>query len=227
MRTINMYVEGKSDLIFLCQLLSKFYDWDIRLDLKKWEGTFHNPKILSINIRTISTKEAEGGIDSKKIRDLITEIRTVNEPKGIESVLFIDADTDAHIHPKGGFVAREEYLKKFQETAKFRYFIIPTHADDGNLESVLDEIICEKGKDFYTCLTIYVNGLLELKDDSRPKYIVKNPKLNKEKISWYIYMMEGGDRACASGLQNSELWNFDSEKLKPLKTFFDSLNCNT
>lgn len=223
MRTINLYVEGKSDLIFLCQLLVHVCKFDLKLDLRTWKASYSIPGKMILSVQTITPKDGEGGIDAKKIQSLVKEIQTVNMPKGLESVLFIDADSDKHVHPKGGFISRDEYLKKLQKEATFEYFIIPTHSEDGNLETILDDIVCDRGKDFYTCLTKYVDGLLALTGVSRPQYIIDNPQLTKEKIAWYVYMMEGKDKKVASGLQNAELWNFQSSKLTALTDFLKKL----
>jgi hypothetical protein len=219
MRTIYIYVEGKNDLIFVCQFLKAILSYDFKLDLKFWKANFTDSKALALQVQTITPKEGEGGIDARKISALIKEIKTVNSPKGIESVLLIDADTENHNHPKGGFQSRNEYLANLKKEAEFKYFIVPTHEENGNLESILEHIICDNGKDFYACLNEYISSLLKLTGDSRPQYIIENPNLTKEKIGWYIYMMEGRSKKHLSGLQNSGLWNFTTEKLEPLKKF--------
>lgn len=118
---------------------------------------------------------------------------------------------------------RKEYLDELLKEAGFKYFIVPTHKDDGNLEVILDSIVSSKGQAFYTCLTKYIDGLLDLKGDNIPKYILDNPNLTKEKINWYIYMMLGKLPKDKKPLMNSEIWNLNSSNLDPLKGFFNEV----
>lgn len=223
MRVVYIYVEGKSDLLFMCHFLNTFFKFQFQFDSKSWKGLHKTENELEIVLQTLTPKDGFGGIDNKKITDLINEIKTYNNPKGIDSILIIDSDTTTHNNPKGGFKSREEYLNNFKKEANFDFFLIPTHEEDGNLESILDVIVCEKGRDFYGHLTKYIDKLLTLEGEKRPQYIIDNPKLEKEKIGWYIYMMEGKASKNNKNEINPNLWDLSTEKLNPLRKFFKNI----
>ncbi|HXT83174.1 MAG TPA: DUF3226 domain-containing protein, partial [Verrucomicrobiae bacterium] len=122
-----------------------------------------------------------------------------------------------------GFCSRKEYLDELLKEAEFKYFIVPTNKDNGNLEVILDSIVSAKGKAFYSCLSDYINGLLDLKNENIPQYILDNPNLTKEKINWYIYMMLGKSTKNKEGVANAEIWDLSSAHLGPLKTFFNEV----
>ncbi len=223
MRVVYIYVEGKGDLLFISHFLNISFGFELKFDSFVWNAKYKEENTIEIVLQTITPKTGFGGIDSKNIKNLINHIRTVNNQMGIESILIIDADTTNHNNPKGGFQSRKEYLENLKKDVEFKFFIVPNHQENGNLESILDAIICKRGKDFYAFLTTYINGLLSLEGDKRPQYIVENPKLDKEKINWYVYMMEGRGSKSNQNAINPDLWDLETETLKPLKDFFNGI----
>ena len=223
MRIIKIYIEGKSDLFFLIHLLESMFDYKFVVDDHKLKACHIKKDEISLSIGTFSTQEGHGGIDSKKINAVLKQINDIDSKLGIESVFLIDADTDEHVNPPGGVIARNKHMEELRKLTDFKYFLIPNHSINGNLENILQSIICKKGQNFYTCLNSYAESLLALHEDDRPMYVKENPKLQKERIGWYIYMMEGRGKKKEKSKINPELWDLNAEILKPLIGFLNSV----
>ena len=220
MKQVNIYVEGKGDMLFLAHFITNHFGVEFEIDAAAITAR-SSSQSLQIIITAFDGDSKEGGIDQKKISGLIEEILNVNAPLGIQSVIFIDADTPAHKHPQGGFTDRNAYLEKFQATVDFSFFIIPNHSDNGNLEDLLDTIIATNGKPFYECLSRYVTCLENISGPFIPKYVEESKCMKKEKILWYTYMMLG-KKTSKSEQQNylqADLWDLTSVSLNPLKLF--------
>jgi hypothetical protein len=223
MRVIKIYVEGKSDLFFLIHLLESMFEYKFLVDARKLQAFYSSANEIALSIGTFTSQDGQGGIDSTKINAVLKQINDVDSKLGIESVFLIDADTDQHVNPPGGVLARTKHMEELRKLADFKYFLIPNHSVDGNLETILQSIICNKGQNFYKCLHNYAESLLALNEDDRPMYVKENPKLQKERIGWYIYMMEGKGKKTEKNKINPELWNLNAEILKPLKGFLNSV----
>ncbi len=223
MRIIKIYVEGKSDLFFLIHLLESMFEFKFKVDTPKLQASHSKENELSLSIGTFTTQEGHGGIDSTKINSVLKQINDVDSKLGIESVFLIDADTDQHVNPPGGVIARTKHMEELHKLTDFKYFLIPNHSIDGNLETILQSIICKKGQNFYRCLHDYAESLLALHEDDQPMYVKENPKLQKERIGWYIFMMEGRRKKREKSEINPELWDLNAEILIPLKRFLNSV----
>ncbi|MCR9253574.1 MAG: hypothetical protein NXI20_24375 [bacterium] len=220
MRIINIYVEGKGDILFIGQFLEKHFSLNFNYQLNTFEASSieNEPKI---NIRVLDSSDSNGGIDSKKLRNLLDEIKNVNIPLGIENIILLDADTEDHSNPPGGYSSRSEYLQLMQEEVEFEYFLMPNNQDDGNLENLLHHLISNGGKSFYECLDNYINCLRAIQNETSANGVLEISDFNKQKIEWYVYLM--GGKAMRSSNRNyldEEFWNLDSEALDPLKSFF-------
>ncbi|MDR2850340.1 MAG: hypothetical protein LBW77_07385 [Verrucomicrobiota bacterium] len=125
-------------------------------------------------------------------------------------------DTDAPSKDRGGYEARraaiEEMLKKVPATITADVFLFPDNARDGDLETLLEEIVkhpelldCWRG--YETC----VNG---------KRYHVPS---RKSKIHEYAAAVAGPDvwkdQGYNKSFVNPDVWDFGSEALKPLKDF--------
>ena len=221
-------MEGQGEIRFFSILLEKHFGFNFSSnDNKKKINMVYESSDFIINLRPFNKDSEAGGINSKKIRDVANQIRDEKEININKTYIFymliIDADTEKH-KPAGGFEARDKYLKqiKLDYDIDFKFFLMPNHSSSGNLESLLDKLISEKGKPFYKCLTNYSNCLEQLIKEEIPVKM-SDYDFNKKKFEWYIYSMLEDSRAESSlskrDYSRDDLWNLDSEALTPLLTF--------
>ena len=223
-REVNIHVEGKGDLVFLCHFIKRRFSFDLKIDNKCLSASSKSNGALTVNVRIIDTEDnGNGGINNKKISDLIHQIENVDSKLGIETVLLLDTDTPTHTHPRGGVVERTKYLDGLVEISPFDYFLIPNHKDDGNLENLLDQIVCERGKPFYACLKSYIKCLSSLTGDNIPKHILKITDFQKKQMEWYTFMMldKGGKNTGTERDYSEDIWDLKSEVLDPLYGFLE------
>lgn len=224
-RVVHIYVEGKGDLIFISHFISKRFNIEF---FHKKEGLEANSKTgVPINLKLLVVEPKNGGgIDNRKIKELMNEISSTIEKLGIESILLLDADTDKHKKPPGGFKARTEFLETYKKEVNFDYFLIPNHSENGNLEDLLKAIISENGKPFFECLKKYMLCLQQLPKDKTPRGIMDISDFSKEQMAWYTYMMQGSKNR-NTGVERDysleEIWDLESESLSPIYTFLKNV----
>lgn len=218
-RAINIYVEGQGDLVFMCHFIR--HRFKIDLEIKEHFLEANSKKDIQLNLSVLDVESGNGGIDNKKINTFLDEINRTVIPLGIDIVLLLDCDTPAHSNPPGGFQYRMNYLNKLKESTKFESFLIPNNSDDGNLESLLDKIISDKGKCFYDCLKKYTTCLSCLPCDKRPKAIKKTSDFNKIRMEWYTFMMMKGNNTNSGSKRDysEDIWDLNSPSLLPLYEF--------
>jgi len=221
-RTVHIYVEGKGDLIFLCQLLEARFG--IKFE-KKYTDLSVKSIDFGINIKVEAIDIDGGGISSKAIRGLMSEIKDTLMPKGIESLIFLDADTKDHTSPPGGFKDRSLYIDDNFKDVSFDYFLLPNHDSEGNLENLLNLIISDSGKDFYSkCLSNYVSCISNL--ENKPAYVI-DKDFEKMKMEWYTFLMLGKkannkNTGAERNYLNNNLWDLKSNSLDPICEFIST-----
>ncbi len=223
-KEVNIYVEGRGDLVFLCAFLKKRFDYSFKF-INDLNATLIDDENISISVSVFDPDSGHGGIDSRKIRSLIDEIKDTKAPLGIESVILLDSDTPEHENPKGGFSNRKAYLDNLQNHTPFKYFLIPDNSSDGNLEILLEGIIGLSGKPFFECLKNYVACLCKLSESDKPTGVSEISDFKKTQMEWYTYMMLGKKNRLTGANRDysNELWDLKSLSLDPLYRFLDSI----
>lgn len=138
---------------------------------------------------------------------------------GYKILVIQDADSSIKDPKNGGFKARQEYLGQFKKDFKlvFESFLLPDDKNDGDLETVLLEMVNKKKfEPFINNYTSYSEGVKKFSKSKHaeellePKYQVFNycqvyngAKFSNEKLRDY----------------KTEYWDFECELLNPLKDF--------
>jgi hypothetical protein len=206
MKTIRIFVEGKSDNNFL------------PVYLKHILGVDKLPDFVEI----IPT----GGVTNLHLEE--NKFIENTDIGGINLVIF---DTDSPEKDFGGFEARTKYLqnKKQELNIIFEQFLLPNDEIDGNLETLLENIAAKEHQKMMQCFDKYetcVKGFL----DKNGKYVYNIPA-KKSKIYTYVESLKkskseekrfNGDENGKDKdflFDNSTFWDLENENLKPLKTF--------
>lgn len=225
-KVLYIYVEGEGDVRFLEQFIKARFLLSFEYDSNRLKACSKDNENVEITIRVLNTELENGGIDSKKINDTVKEIALNNTPRGIESIILLDADTETHCKPPGGFVKRNKYMEelKSKENASFDFFLIPDNKNNGNLEDLLADVISKDGKLFYECLNKYMQCMNKIPADSRPIGVDECLKdVNKTKMSWYTHMMLGKKHHKKTGVNrdydNPNVWDLENSSLNPLYDF--------
>ena len=218
MREVVIYVEGPGDLILITHLLDFHFQINLKVDDSQLSGDV-NENGLKLVVRVFDVDSGNGGIDSRKIRELVEEIKRTNIPLGIKSALIIDTDTPDHSNPKGGFAHRKNYLNDLCDGTDISYFLVPNNQDDGNLETLLDEIVSANGLPYYRCLQGFITCLAILKGEQIPPKLV-GKHWEKTKLEWYAFNMDGSNsRNPVRNYQDGDLWDLNAISLNPLREF--------
>jgi hypothetical protein len=213
MRESILYVEGRGEVHFISQFIEyHFNDFEFSFG-KERKNSRANCNELKLKIQSLE------GISAKRMQSLVKEIRS-NEALGIECALIIDADTEEHKKPAGGCENRLNYCQKLKEDHRlnFKYFIIPNGKDDGNLETLLEGAISDRGKPFFNCLNSFRS--------CANKVEIRSKEINvKEIFEWYEFMVHGNGKETKQTSRvyhPSELWDLNRSDLYPLKNFLEN-----
>ncbi len=221
---LNIYLEGKSDILFLSLVIGNILNKELQFNKERNKCTINGDNCV-VNLNTFDLKGDGGGVSEKSLLSLISHIKTVDLKLGIKSVIILDTDTPNHQDPKGGFIERDKYLKEKIDNENIPYFLIPNNKENGNLETLLENLVSSNGEPFFNCLKKYVNCLQSL-ENPIPPGISRIMDFRKTKIEWYIYMML--EKNSPQNKENNlthlkKLWNLTHDDLLPLIEFLNKI----
>lgn len=209
LRKYLILVEGDADLIFFRDYLI-FLDSNLEVKTKKIKKEL----ILESQEKKIRLV-AIGGYT--EIQNKITTIEDSTDQG--ETVLVIqDADNPQKNH--GGVENRLDYLNKIKQkksSIKFETFLFPNHKDDGDLETLLLQIV--EANKFDLANNCY-NDFIQCLDKISPSVALELSK-DKNKIFNFFRAYYGIDSAKEiNRVYDQEYWDFKSEHLNELLKFF-------
>jgi len=198
MAKVRIYLEGQSDEAFINQYLNHL-DFVLNDDL---------------------VVENLGGKDNLKAKvkadflDNYSSKLSGSKALGYKNVVVFDADDD--------FDGRLNELTALKAKFEFELFLFPNDKDNGNLETLLCEIVNPKHKKILECFDgfrdcISVNPDYRLPDDKTKMYVYVDTLVENK---W----SDGRDIAHPKNrnYQNPDHWNLNHEYLTPLKTFLQN-----
>ncbi len=215
-------VEGIADAIFVYDCIK--YLFENKIDIKEIKK---QPKRRNQQIEDVFRKSnnlllvAENPPISILISGGCSNVQNI----GIEifeqfskTLIIQDADNVGKDRVSGGYKNRVNYLKELQQEKEvtFSIFLFPNNQDDGDLETLLMKIMSkEKLELFDHCYQSYCECIKKYSN------YVNEFKETKSYIYNYISVHLGND-AARDGCRNylSDLWDFESDELKPLFDFF-------
>jgi hypothetical protein len=145
--------------------------------------------------------------------------RRTSDAGGLNLVIF-DADTPHH--PNGGHTARRRKLEGVRQGLglTFKLFLLPDNRSDGNLETLLEQLVPPTHRRVLTCYDALATCL------AQPAYQIPDP----DKKRFFVYMdvmplsgqerkrfnkSHGDDRL----YENPAYWNLEATVLDPLVQF--------
>ena len=146
-----------------------------------------------------------------------------NSDNGGNNLVIFDADLP---ETDGGFKARKKHLEeKMKElSVSGQLFLFPNNKEDGDFESMLENIVNEEHRCLLECFERYEGCIGRHCDDQgRPKYVTPN---RKAKIYAYVesFKKSNSEKEKFKNkkeffFDNPDYWNLDSVYLTPLKEF--------
>ena len=200
-------VEGVADQKFIQDLIFEWYNNELSL------GTVSKPG----NILALGGKTA---FDSPEIIKKLSPILKQQVITEIPTIVIFDADI---------FMDNHRYLSQHSQTHGFKFFLLPDHASDGDLETLLQQIICPDNQLIFSCWESYEQCLSGQKTNATEKKEFTLPA-SKTKIYAYLEALVGETKSEKEKIKeanrdyrNQKHWNLDPEhpSLKPLKSFLD------
>jgi len=207
MNKVQIFVEGVTDQKFLQDVVAEWYGVTLSLGTTDKQGD-----ILSLGGKT--------AFDSpetiKKLAPVLQQLSIRETP----TVVIFDADT---------FENNRRYLTTHSATHNFTFFLLPDNQRDGELETLLEEIICPVNQVIFDCWQDFENCLNGHETLSTESGKFTTPA-NKTKIYAYVEALVGTSDSEKEKIKdrnrdyrNTKHWNLDPEhpSLKPLKEFLD------
>ncbi|AZQ61722.1 hypothetical protein EI427_05580 [Flammeovirga pectinis] len=191
-----IYLEGDADIRFLEDFVA-----------------YHFPdKKEQVSFINVGGKTS---LPSKK-KDL--EEDSFNDRK---SIVIFDADDESK--PNGGKEASLTYLQNELEKIDISHienediFLFPNHNEEGDLETLLEQLIPEGKRNVLACFSEYQTCLSSIRDSYTPPLNVPD-----NKIKMYAY----GSLLGAKGSETARFyltnhWDLDAEYAKPLYDFLE------
>lgn len=148
--------------------------------------------------------------------DLIKKQMQKNMDDSGKNLVIFDADAD--------FTGKIKDISSRYQFLIEKIFLLPNNKDIGDLESLLEQIICDKNKDIFSCWNRYETCLQNIKIEGRCNSLTVPAK--KTKIYAYLEALLGPTRREKNKIKekereynNTDHWNLDSNYLKSLKDF--------
>ena len=204
----HIYIEAESNKTpeynFLKAIIAKFFPdkkEEVDFEFKFLDGVDKLFSKKTSNIQTIQKAQAEG-----------TKV-----------IVIADADT---IEKGWGYEERKKQIEEGmqQNSVSFDYFIYPNNRDEGDVETLMEEIARKDlHKTFFDCFEKY-EMCISGENDENGKQKYNTPNL-KGKLHTYITAQKLSNKKKSKlGKGNwlfddKEFWDLDSEVLNPLKEF--------
>ncbi|WP_020595391.1 DUF3226 domain-containing protein [Spirosoma panaciterrae] len=207
MSSIQLFVEGVTDQKFLQDVIAEWYGIDLSI------GSIGKPgEIISV--------DGKDAFDSPEKMKKLSPIFQQLAIQGIPTVVIFDADT---------FSTNQAKLTLHSQKLRFAYFLFPDNQRDGEIETLLEEIICPDNQIVFDCWKAFEDCLSGHKTSSTPSGSFTTPA-NKTKIYAYIETLVGETDSEKEKIKdrnrdyrNKLHWNLDPAhpSLKPLREFLD------
>ena len=202
MKKVQIFVEGIADAKLIQDVIRNWYSID--LTIGKQGNEVVNPDIILV-----------GGKDGIVA---FSQTFLTNRILEIENIVIFDAD-----------IFKEESTKfiQYAKTLPINYFLLPDNQANGDLETLLEQIITDKNKFMFECWDDFINCLESSQVD---KLFLPS---RKKKIYTYLELLLGEESSSQElkkergrDYQNPNHWNVDSPILQNLKQFLDTYFLN-
>lgn len=212
MNKAKIYVEGSNDLDFFIDYIEVVLKEKVTIlgTGKTRICTFGNNKV---ELLTLGLGKDKGGWSRLNTRPVHDDFRD-NMQDGIKTLVIVDADSAKN---DGGFAIRSEQLSKIKadKGLDFKYFLIPNskEQEDGDLETILRNILVEKYQPVLGCLDAYHECLSKAKDALGEDLQILN---EKNKIAVFRKVVKDSKRI---NYKDNSIWDLNHPYLDPLKDF--------
>ena len=220
MSNVQIFVEGIADQKFLQDLIAEWYG----VQLTRGGFMDKNERIEPGDILNLGGKNCFE--DATKMR-LLEPMLRILRIEGTSLLIIFDADE---------FSKEQKAMETLKQLHGFQYFLLPyngTHSvaerNDGDLESLLQEIICPENQVVFDCWNLY-EQCLSGKTTTKTNTGKFTLPARKTKIHNYVEVLIGdsnSQKALAKeekrNYRNKDHWNLNPEHLplQPLKIFLD------
>ncbi len=215
---INVFVEGQEDqelVAYLLTRLGKVTAWQEAG--KAFKGTTAAGHEVSLNITN--------GWGSLVSGNLFPELSQSAEDEVMNLVVY---DADRPGPQQGGTVERRTQLLKIQQDNNlfFELFLLPTDAQDGQLEDLLQLLIPEVHQQVTDCFSSYEACVRQLRMPDGTAY---NTPVAKSRIFAYLETLplvpeeekRLDKKRNTKFFDNPSYWNLEAPAVQPLRAFLD------
>ena len=211
MENIQIFVEGIADQKFLQDIIKAWYD--VKMSL----GGYQKDKTTLGQIFNVGGKGVFKNEDKMKVLDTIFKANRIN---GVRNIFIFDADK---------FVTESENFIEYSKIHPIEYFLLPDNQSDGDLETLLVQIINQENKVIFECWEGYENCL---KTSPRKEGTFTTPA-SKTKIYAYLEALLGESdsqkkkiKEAERNYQDKSHWDLNAPALQHLKQFLDTYFLN-
>ena len=207
MNRVQIFVEGIADQKFFQDLITEWYGISLSI------GNIGKPgEIISLEGKTVFDSPEK----QKKLAPLFQQLAIQETP----IVVIFDADK---------FAEDQVHLLTHSQTHGFTFFLLPNNAANGDLETLLQEIICPDNQIIFDCWQAY-ESCLSGKPSVMTEAGIFTLPARKTKIYAYLEALVGESNSEKDMIKernrdyrNPKHWNLNPTHtyLKPLKEFLD------
>lgn len=212
MNKARIYVEGSNDLDFLIDYIEVVLEQEVTI-LRTGKTRVCTFGDNEVELLTLGLGKDKGGWSRLNTTPVHDDFRD-NMQDGIKTLVIVDADSAAN---DGGFAKRNEQLSKIKadEGLDFKCFLMPNSEEqnDGDLETILRNILVEKYQPILSCLDAYHVCLSNVQAALGEDLQILNEKL---KIAVFRKIVKDSKRI---DYKDSTIWDLNHSYLDPLKTF--------
>jgi hypothetical protein len=215
MPKVKIYVEGVADAKFIQDFINHHYGVTLTIKTIEDKSHFTHGQIIDL-------KGKDKLLGEKELAKLKPPFQMYNDDGG-QNIVILDADEPIN---GGSFSVRQKELQTVKDGGlPFEFFLLPNHKDDGDLETLLVQIINQDNQEIFNCWNGYESCLTHISIKGRGPLTTP---ARKTKIYAYLEALLGVTKDEKKKIkekereyQNPAHWNLNADALQPLKDFFD------
>jgi hypothetical protein len=217
MKKILILCEGITDQVFLADFIQLFYT----IDFEKTENKINKKDVVDIKFKNTDFDITLLAVDGCKNlnSDAIIGIMEKNIANSGKNVVIFDADDESIGNGNNGFENATKSLQSTQQKAKFDFYLWPNNQDNGDIETLLRQLIPKDKQPVMMCIEEHQECLKQTGING-----LRSADL-KKMLSFYLYAQSIKDtEGRYRDYKNAAFWNLnceENESLQRLKDFLD------
>jgi hypothetical protein len=213
---LKIYCEGITDQVFISDFIQVNYGFEMQREITSKKKLIIDAKTGTFDLEIIDVGGCTKLSDALYVNQLID-----STDEGYQNLVIFDADYKGIVNGNKGYASCKQKLDNIitSKEISFDYFIWPNNNDDGEIETLLNDLIPDNKQNIFNCIDSHQSCLASLGHDN-----LKVADL-KDKIGYYLYTCNQNSNVGKRDYKNSKYWELSAPQnssLNEFKKFLDN-----